>query len=196
MLTTNRGSQGFLICICILDWFVGTRREVFSGPIIKKLHLATSIEWRKPRLCSDPTFAFAMATNSRTITLPRSYVTSADAPIKIANYPDTAEGVTPIQVATLNRPEKLNAITLGMINDLEQFISTVDVDERVKVLIITGAGKAFSAGIDLNNDASQHKNRPASEARDPGGWLALAMYNCSKIIIVAYSEFPRKLMST
>lgn len=128
-----------------------------------------------------------MATNSRTIKLPRSYVTSADAPVKITNYPETAEGVTPIQIATLNRPQKLNAITLGMISDLEQFITTVDVDERVKVVIITGAGKAFSAGIDLNDDASQHKNQPASELRDPGGWLALAMYNCSKMIIVAYN---------
>lgn len=128
-----------------------------------------------------------MATNSKTITLPHSYATSADAPVKITNYPDTAEGVTPIQVATLNRPEKLNAITLGMINDLEQFISTADVDERVKVVIITGAGKAFSAGIDLSNDTSQLKNQPASEMRDPGGWLALALYNCSKIIIVAFN---------
>lgn len=128
-----------------------------------------------------------MATNSKTITLPRSYATPKDAPIKITNYPETAEGVTPIQIATLNRPEKLNAITIGMINDLERFISTVDVDERVKIVIVTGAGKAFSAGIDLNDDASQFKNQPASELRDPGGWLALAMYNCSKTIIVAYN---------
>ena len=128
-----------------------------------------------------------MATNNKTIAVPSTYVTAPDAHIKIGNYPASPSGVTPIQIVTLNRPNKLNAITLDMINSLEKFISTVDVDDRVKIVIITGAGKAFSAGIDLNDDASQYKDLPVSDLRDPGGWLALAMYNCSKTVIVAYN---------
>ena len=75
-----------------------------------------------------------------------------------------------------------------MIDLLGRFMATVDVDERVKVVILTGKGKAFSAGIDLNNDTSQLKNSVSTgSVRDPGGTLALAMYNSSKVIIVAYN---------
>jgi enoyl-CoA hydratase/carnithine racemase len=75
-----------------------------------------------------------------------------------------------------------------MIDTLITFFTTVDVDDRVKVVILTGAGRVFSAGIDLNGDFSQAKNelRP-SEMRDPGGTLALSMFNCTKPIIVAYN---------
>ncbi|GLI74399.1 hypothetical protein PoHVEF18_002638 [Penicillium ochrochloron] len=129
-----------------------------------------------------------MVRDTRKIAIPDTYVTSLDSPIRISNYPDSAYGVTSIQVVTLNRPDKLNAITADMINSLIAFFSTVDVDDRVKVVILTGAGKAFSAGIDLNGDFSQEKNkmRP-TEMRDPGGTLALSMFNCSKPIIVAYN---------
>ena len=130
---------------------------------------------------------FDMATNNKYIAVPSTYATSPNAHIRISNHPGTAKGVTPIQIATLNRPDKLNAITIDMINDLTRFVSTINVDDRVKVVIVTGAGKAFSAGIDLSNDTSQFNKAPATEARDPGGWLALAMYNCRKTIIVAYN---------
>ena len=129
-----------------------------------------------------------MVRDTRTIAIPDTYVTALDSPIRISNFPDSACGVTSIQVVTLNRPDKLNAITPGMIHSLIAFFSTVDVDDRVKVVILTGAGRAFSAGIDLNGDYSQEKNqvRP-TEIRDPGGTLALSMFNCSKPIIVAYN---------
>jgi enoyl-CoA hydratase/carnithine racemase len=129
-----------------------------------------------------------MVRDTRKIAIPDTYVTALDSPIRISNYPDSVYGVTSIQVVTLNRPDKLNAITADMINSLITFFSTVDVDDRVKVVILTGAGKAFSAGIDLNGDFSQEKNkmRP-TEMRDPGGTLALSMFNCSKPIIVAYN---------
>ena len=62
------------------------------------------------------------------------------------------------------------------------------MDDRVKAVILTGAGRVFSAGIDLNGDFSQEKDklRP-TEMRDPGGTLAISMFNCSKPIIVAYN---------
>ncbi|CEO58394.1 hypothetical protein PMG11_03123 [Penicillium brasilianum] len=129
-----------------------------------------------------------MVRDTQTIGIPDTYVTALDSPIRISNFPDSACGVTTIQVLTLNRPDKLNAFTPGMIDSLIAFFSTVDVDDRVKVVILTGAGRAFSAGIDLNGDHSQEKNkvRP-TEMRDPGGTLALSMFNCSKPIIVAYN---------
>ena len=127
------------------------------------------------------------STNGKVVAIPETYVTTPSSHVRITNYPESAFGVTPIQIAALNRPEKLNAFTIGMINALARFISTIDVDDRVKVVIITGIGKAFSAGIDLNADTTRVNNAPSAEVRDPGGTLALAMYNCSKVIIVAYN---------
>ncbi|KAJ3494867.1 hypothetical protein NLG97_g3797 [Lecanicillium saksenae] len=124
---------------------------------------------------------------SNEISIPESYKTSADSEIRVTNHPESALGVTPIIIATLNRPKKLNAITGQMINDLALLFETVNLDDRVKAVIVTGEGKAFSAGIDLSMDTSSLKDEPVGEMRDPGGTLALAMFNCSKPIIVAYN---------
>lgn len=59
----------------------------------------------------------------------------------------------------------------------------------MKVIILTGAGKSFSDSIHLNTDLSHGRQAPASQLRDPGGTLALSMFNCSKPIIVAYNGF-------
>ncbi|KAJ6022568.1 uncharacterized protein N7446_012918 [Penicillium canescens] len=129
-----------------------------------------------------------MADDTPTIFTPDTYVNTPDSHVRITNFPESAPGVTPIQIVKLNRPDKLNAITSDMIYALMKFFSTVDVDNRVKVVILTGAGRAFSAGIDLNMDTSKTKDLlPPSEMRDPGGTLALAMFNCCKPIIVAYN---------
>lgn len=126
-------------------------------------------------------------TNSDAIQVPDSYVTPEDNHIRISNHPEAAKGVTPIQIIALNRPDKLGAITAEMLAALIDFFVTVTADDRVKVVIFTGTGRVFSAGIDLKADASKVKNIPVSMVRDPGGTLALAMYNCSKTIIVAYN---------
>lgn len=128
-----------------------------------------------------------MATNSKKIKIPNTYVTSPEAYIRVTNYPESASEVTPIQVVTLNRPNKLNAINGDMIDSLISFYTTVTVDDRVKAIVVTGSGKAFSAGIDLTMDTSRAKDTPVAETRDPGGSLALAMFRCTKPIIVAYN---------
>lgn len=129
-----------------------------------------------------------MGDRTRAINIPNAYANTPNSHVQISNYPNSAPGVTPIQVVTLNRPEKLNAITSDMIYALIAFFPAVDMDDRVKVVILTASGKVFSAGIDLTMDVSQAKNTaPPSEMRDPGGTLALAMFNCSKPIIVAYN---------
>jgi enoyl-CoA hydratase len=55
-----------------------------------------------------------------------------------------------VATITLNRPEKLNALTLAMLADLNAACDTIDADPDVRVVIVTGAGpKAFSAGADV-----------------------------------------------
>ncbi|KAH7074938.1 enoyl-CoA hydratase/isomerase [Paraphoma chrysanthemicola] len=125
--------------------------------------------------------------NGDVIQVPESYVTASDSHIRISNHPESAKDVTPIQIVALNRPDKLNAITLDMLKELIAFFTAVNVDDRVKVVILTGIGRVFSAGIDLKEDSSMVKNMPVNVVRDPGGTLALAMYNCSKVVMVAYN---------
>src|SRR6476620_715377 len=50
---------------------------------------------------------------------------------------------------TLNRPQAFNALSEGMLEALQQALDRVAGDERARVLVIAGAGKAFCAGHDL-----------------------------------------------
>jgi len=59
---------------------------------------------------------------------------------------DPAEGVRRI---TMNRPERLNALTYGLVDDLHHALDAVDRDHSTRVVIITGAGRGFCAGLDL-----------------------------------------------
>nr|MDO8091744.1 enoyl-CoA hydratase-related protein [Candidatus Sigynarchaeota archaeon] len=55
-----------------------------------------------------------------------------------------------ISIVKLNRPEKLNAITIQMIEELHDLFNRLEWDLDVRVLILTGEGRGFSAGTDLN----------------------------------------------
>ena len=54
-----------------------------------------------------------------------------------------------IATVVLSRPEVLNAITRAMLEELNVALDVISHDESVKVVVLTGAGKAFSAGVDL-----------------------------------------------
>jgi len=61
----------------------------------------------------------------------------------------------PIATITLDRPEKLNAVTPEMLEGLEAVLASIEADEDVRVLVLTGAGdRAFCAGADINAWAS------------------------------------------
>ena len=54
---------------------------------------------------------------------------------------------------TLNRPDKLNALTVGMFQELRRHILDLKKDDRIECVILRGAGKCFSAGHDLGDIA-------------------------------------------
>ena len=60
---------------------------------------------------------------------------------------ELADGVL---LVTLNRPERLNALTFEMFNELHDLCSAIQDDERTSVVIVTGAGRGFCAGLDLD----------------------------------------------
>jgi enoyl-CoA hydratase len=55
-----------------------------------------------------------------------------------------------VAVLTLNRPDKLNAINVAMLGELTRALDTAEADDSVRVVVVAGAGKAFSAGFDLD----------------------------------------------
>ena len=59
---------------------------------------------------------------------------------------DTQDGIATI---TLNRPKALNAITPTMLTELQQAFDDAAADDTVGVVVLTGEGRAFSAGVDL-----------------------------------------------
>jgi len=65
-------------------------------------------------------------------------------------------------VVTLNRPDRLNAISVAMLEELTEALRDVERDASVRVLILTGAGRGFCSGLDL---------KEASEGKGIGGAL-------------------------
>lgn len=59
-----------------------------------------------------------------------------------------------VTVVTLSRPERLNAFTHEMLADLQTLLTELDADSTVRAVVITGAGRAFSAGADLSIGAT------------------------------------------
>ena len=64
---------------------------------------------------------------------------------------DVSGGIATI---TLNRPERLNAITVAMLGSLSKALREVDLDREVGVIVLTGAGRGFCAGLDLKDTAA------------------------------------------
>ena len=56
-----------------------------------------------------------------------------------------------VAVLLLNRPEKLNACTILMLEELLSALNSIDVDDNLKAVIISGTGRAFCAGADLSS---------------------------------------------
>ena len=90
---------------------------------------------------------------------------------------------------TLNRPEKLNAYTARMQAELLDALERADADDDVRVVVFTGAGRAFCAGADLSSGSGtfDFSQRPESmaEHRDGGGRVALRIFESKKPVIAA-----------
>ncbi|WP_252271271.1 crotonase/enoyl-CoA hydratase family protein [Pseudomonas subflava] len=104
---------------------------------------------------------------------------------------------------TLNRPEQMNAFTVEMANELEHAFNRASLDDEVRVILVTGAGRAFCAGMDLSKEgnvfgldeslspslADLHERFAAPEihdgVRDTGGRVTLAIQACRKPMVAA-----------
>lgn len=83
-------------------------------------------------------------------------------------------------LVTLNRPDKLNAINLGMVEDFEELFDYLSRDDSIRVLIITGQGRGFCAGADLS-EVSQFKDSDAFSS--PESFLRQVQERYSGIVL-------------
>jgi enoyl-CoA hydratase/carnithine racemase len=94
-------------------------------------------------------------------------------------------------VATLylDRPEKLNALTRRMVDEICDAIDRTDADDEVGAVVVTGEGRAFCAGADLADGGAifDHGVEPFSMEKnaDGGGILARRLFDSAKPLIAA-----------
>ncbi|MGE3693503.1 MAG: enoyl-CoA hydratase-related protein [Novosphingobium sp.] len=94
-----------------------------------------------------------------------------------------------IATITLNRPEKLNAVNGPLVRELMAALDRADADDDVRVVVVTGAGRAFCAGADLSRGAdsfiAQDSGPDGKSNQELGGHLAIQLYNLKKPVIGA-----------
>jgi len=99
---------------------------------------------------------------------------------------EIADGIARI---TLNRPERFNAFTTRMYQELQQFLDQIKRDDEIRVAIITGAGKGFCAGSDVSDRLKGHLDDEGEKSRYETlrqlGALALEMEAIDKPVIAA-----------
>jgi enoyl-CoA hydratase/carnithine racemase len=101
-----------------------------------------------------------------------------------------------VMTVMLDRPDRLNAYTYRMREEISHALDLADEDDDVRVVVFTGSGRAFCAGADLEQGASTFD--PAAHARafadavddaddfrDDGGRLVLRLYRSKKPLIAA-----------
>jgi enoyl-CoA hydratase/carnithine racemase len=99
---------------------------------------------------------------------------------------EVADGVLTI---TLNRPDRLNAFTATMMEELIAAFDASDADDDVRAVIVTGEGRGFCAGADLaaGGETFDYRARGVTDEvpRDGGGRVVLRIYDSLKPVIAA-----------
>jgi enoyl-CoA hydratase/carnithine racemase len=102
-----------------------------------------------------------------------------------------------IATLTLNRPDRMNAFTDQMAREMRAAFHATDANDDVRVVIVTGAGRAFCAGADLANagatfdyekrlaDRGVKEEFDPERARDGGGTVGMRIYESLKPVIAA-----------
>lgn len=86
---------------------------------------------------------------------------------------------------TLDRPQQLNAVSRQMLDELVAAAAWFDAQRDVKVVVVAGAGRAFSAGFDLGDFSDPDPHVPPREAADKGRLVAEALTGMQAVTIAA-----------
>lgn len=102
----------------------------------------------------------------------------------------------------LNRPEKMNAVTPQMREELISAFAQADEDPEVRVIVVTGSGKAYCAGADVSGGAKTFDPKARGWAdniedfRDGGGQITLRIFESTKPVIGAINGVAAGLGAT
>lgn len=111
----------------------------------------------------------------------------------------TDDGIATI---TLNRPDKMNAVTSQMRDELIAAFAAADADPQVRVVVVTGRGKAYCAGADVSGGAKTFDAKERGWAdeiedfRDGGGLITLEVFKSTKPVIGAVNGVAAGLGAT
>src|SRR6267378_1451503 len=94
-----------------------------------------------PRTCSSAMLSPSMV-RARSVREPRFSVMS----LVLVDHPRPE-----VAVLTMNRPERLNAMSIELVNELYDALSAAGDDNVCRAIVLTGAGRAFSSGLDLKD---------------------------------------------
>lgn len=75
-----------------------------------------------------------------------------------------------VAVITLNRPDKLNALNYGLVEELHQTLDDINVDNDCRVVVLTGAGRGFCSGLDLTEPSPDEATRGLEFPRSSMRW--------------------------
>jgi enoyl-CoA hydratase len=100
---------------------------------------------------------------------------------------DVERPVDGVAVATLNRPDKLNAITFRMFEEWRELCEEIAADDTVRALVVTGAGRAFCAGLDLADAATLREMTVPEMMRGQESWAdaTAGFHRLAKPVIAA-----------
>jgi enoyl-CoA hydratase/carnithine racemase len=96
-----------------------------------------------------------------------------------------------VATITLDRPERMNAFTAKMCGELVRALGAADDDDEVRVVVLTGAGRAFCAGADLGSGGDTFDSKAQGHQdsidthRDGGGLVSLKVYSLKKPVLAA-----------
>ena len=111
----------------------------------------------------------------------------------------TSENILTI---TLNRPEKMNAVTPQMRQELISAFGAADLDPDVRVIVVTGSGKAYCAGADVSGGSKTFDPQArgwsdtVEDFRDGGGQITLEIFKSTKPVIGAINGVAAGLGAT
>ncbi|HUE27724.1 MAG TPA: enoyl-CoA hydratase-related protein [Solirubrobacteraceae bacterium] len=95
-----------------------------------------------------------------------------------------------VRIVSLNRPEQLNAMTADLCEALHTELGAVARDRSARAVVLTGAGRAFCAGLDLHGYGAAPANTGDDEARD-----RLANQQHMSTLVLALRELPQPVIA-
>jgi len=94
-----------------------------------------------------------------------------------------------LALITLNRPDKLNAINAAMVSEIGRALDIAEADDIVRVIILAGAGRAFSAGFDLDTGDAATDTEAVRRTLTKDFGIIMRFWDCPKPTVAAVHRY-------